>query len=187
MKLVDAIIETDKLRNMQYPSGKVLKYAMRYVRQNKQLFMQAVVASGSQKGVTYQVRLVFNGILSSDKRTRQCTMKYKDLDGSIYFIQKPTIEHHILTRCSCKDFQFMWHWWLGNKKALLGPRIPYVRKTTHYPEKNPDHIPGIDKHILTFIKKLISIRMLKADQRVKSYLARPKKSIDRYAKMTRRK
>ena len=57
MKLVDAIIETDKLRNMQYPSGKVLKYAMRYVRQNKQLFMQAVVASGSQKGVTYQVRL----------------------------------------------------------------------------------------------------------------------------------
>jgi intein/homing endonuclease len=101
MKLVDAIIETDKLRNMQYPSGKVLKYAMRYVRQNKQLFMQAVVASGSQKGVTYQVRLVFNGILSSDKRTRQCTMKYKDLDGSIYFIQKPTSEHHILTRCSC--------------------------------------------------------------------------------------
>ena len=137
MKLVDAIIETDKLRNMQYPSGKVLKYAMRYVRQNKQLFMQAVVASGSQKGVTYQVRLVFNGILSSDKRTRQCTMKYKDLDGSIYFIQKPTSEHHILTRCSCKDFQFMWHWWLGNKKALLGPRIPYQRKTTHYPEKNP--------------------------------------------------
>ena len=29
MKLVDAIIETDKLRNMQYPSGKVLKYGVR--------------------------------------------------------------------------------------------------------------------------------------------------------------
>lgn len=187
MKLVDAIIETDKLRNMQYPSGKVLKYAMRYVRQNKQLFMQAVVASGSQKGVTYQVRLVFNGILSSDKRTRLCTMKYKDLDGSIYFIQKPTSEHHILTRCGCQDFRFAHHWWLGNKKALLGPRIPYVRKTTTRPEVNPNHYTSICKHLLTFIKKLISIRMLKADQRVKSYLSRPKKSIDRFAKMTRRK
>lgn len=175
MKLRDAITETDKLRELQYPSGKVLRYAMRYIRPNKQLFIQAVVASGSVLGKTYQVRLVFNGLLSSDKRSRQCTLKYKDVDGSTYYIQKPTADHHIMTRCQCADYRFMWHWWLGDRKALLGPRIPYTRLTTHYPEKNPSEIPGICKHLLVLIKKLISVRFLRSDPTVLSYLNRPKK------------
>lgn len=179
MKLKDAIQETDKLRANQFPSGRVLKYAMRYIRSNKQLFIQAEVASGTDKNVKYQSRLVFNGIEWSPRRTKTCTVKYKDVDGSLIFLQKPTTDHHVLTRDSCQDFRFCWHWWIADRKALLGPRIPYTRKTTHYPEVNPQHYPGICKHILTLIKKLISVRFLKADSWTINYLNRPKKNPER--------
>lgn len=101
MKLKDAIQETDKLRANQFPSGRVLKYAMRYIRSNKQLFIQAEVASGTDKNVKYQSRLVFNGIEWSPRRTKTCTVKYKDVDGSLIFLQKPTTDHHVMTRDSC--------------------------------------------------------------------------------------
>lgn len=175
MKLKDVIKESEKYRDRQYVSGKVLKYAMRYIPSNKQLFIQAVIASASEKGKSYQVRLVFNGLTSSPKRTRLHTVKYKDLDGSIYFLEKPTKEHHIMTRCGCVDFRHSFHWYIGDKKFLLGPRIPYQRKTTHYPEKNPQHLTGICKHLLTLIRKLISVRFMKRDPYLLAYLDKPKK------------
>lgn len=70
-----------------------------------------------------------------------------------------TEENHMTVRCSCSSFRF----WFGiaNKKSrvLFGQHMKkYVpvpddqRQRPKQPPKNPDHIPGVCKHIIGLVK-----------------------------------
>ena len=181
MTLYDLVRTTETFRARQYKSGKVLEVKAKYLHWNKQLYIQAQVKSGTERNKTYKVQIVFNGIQSSPKRTRTHTMKYIDIDGSVIWIERADPRKHtVLTRCSnCPDFRFVGHWHIADKKALLGPRMPYQRVPgSTRPETNPDHIPTLCKHQLELIRRLMSgrVRLLKRDAYIASYLNRPKRN-----------
>lgn len=178
MKLVDAIKHTMSVRAAQYPSGKVVDLKVRYVHWNKQFYVQAKVRSASNPSKYYKTQIVFNGVKSSPKRTRQHTLKYIDIDGSVIWIERPNMNHNILTRDTCEDFRFMWHWELADRRALLGPRIPYTPVPgSNRPPKNPDEIPGICKHVLAVLKAMMGsrVRLLRRDTFLLEYLNRKRK------------
>lgn len=180
MTLFQLVKSTETFRARQYKSGKVLNVKVKYVHWNKQLYIQGEVKSGTERNKTYKVQIVFNGIQSSPKRTRQHTLKYIDIEGSTIWIERADPKkHNVLTRCSnCPDFRFVGHWYIADKKALLGPRIPYQKVPgSNRPSVNPDRIPTLCKHQLELLKRLMSgrVRLVKRDPYIVSYLNRPKR------------
>lgn len=79
--------------------------------------------------------------------------------GSFAVKQFDWLRQPVKVRCSCRDFYFRFAVW-NHKAGVLFGRIPpkYKRKTTTRPEVNPQHIPGICKHIQLAAKVLISSR-----------------------------
>ena len=73
------------------------------------------------------------------------------------FFMSPVSEgvNPVQIRCACPRFRFAFAHWDKQAKALLGPAFPtYIRKTQTRPEINPQHIPGVCKHILAFFDRL---------------------------------
>lgn len=64
-------------------------------------------------------------------------------------------DHNVKVRCSCLDFYFRFAVWNFNDNSIVGraPK-PYRRTTTTRPEANPDHVPGLCKHLLKLIEVL---------------------------------
>lgn len=126
--LYELVKYTETFRSRQYKSGKTLEVKVKYVPSNKQLYIQGYVQSGTDKRKRYKVQYVFNQLSWSEKRTRQHLMKYIDTDKKVYWIEKADPRKMtILTRCTCPDLRFVGMWYIADKKALLGPRIPYQR------------------------------------------------------------
>jgi hypothetical protein len=72
----------------------------------------------------------------------------------IYAEQMSDDRHPVQIRCECSDFRFAWMHALKLKDSLYGTEIPYVRKTTTRPPRNPQDIPGYCKHILDYLDVL---------------------------------
>lgn len=70
-------------------------------------------------------------------------------NGQMYWVHKLDKRRNPLTsRCSCRDEFFVWGIWKHNAGCLYGKKpMPYIRKTTTYPQRNPNHIVGICKHV----------------------------------------
>jgi hypothetical protein len=70
-------------------------------------------------------------------------------DDQMYWIHKfDRFRNPLTSRCSCADEFFTWAIWKYNAGCLYGPRPkPYIRKTTTYPERNPQHLIGCCKHV----------------------------------------
>jgi hypothetical protein len=67
----------------------------------------------------------------------------------------------IRVSCSCRDFYFTFARWDYYNNSLYGRnRKIYVRKTTTYPERNPDHIPGMCKHLINFLDVLANQNLI---------------------------
>lgn len=65
-------------------------------------------------------------------------------------------------RCQCPDFRFTYAHWDKQNRALSGPAFPaYQRKTQHMPERNPQHKPGVCKHIMGLWERLSRDGVLK--------------------------
>jgi hypothetical protein len=64
-------------------------------------------------------------------------------------------ENPAQVRCKCPDFRHTYAHWDKEQRALSGPRFPaYQRKTTWMPERNPEHKPGVCKHIMGLFERL---------------------------------
>lgn len=164
---------TDIVRKNQYPVGKVGALDFKFVARNKQLFVQAQARPSEGGAVPYRVSLVLSGINWSDVPSKEYPLKVGTAGGNIY-IEKPNCNtHSIQVRCSCPDDYFMWQFYNKQKKALLGPFKPYVRKTTHLPPRNPQKKPGLCKHALALVKVLMNNKLLAEDAKVREYLNRP--------------
>lgn len=58
-------------------------------------------------------------------------------------------------RCQCPDFRHTYAHWDKQERALSGPSFPaYQRKTTWMPERNPQHKPGVCKHLIGLFERL---------------------------------
>lgn len=52
--------------------------------------------------------------------------------------------------CSCPAFYFYFAWYNYETQSLFGEKPePYVRVTTSIPPKNPRHLPGVCKHLIS--------------------------------------
>jgi hypothetical protein len=93
------------------------------------------------------------GILSLTKDSILCVYNNK-----VWEVQKPNMyKTPCRVRCTCHDFYFTWGWWDYAIGCLAGPRPkPYRRKTSTYPERNPQHIPGLCKHIFNAASLMVS-------------------------------
>lgn len=87
-----------------------------------------------ERPVSYTQILEFNGI--------------EDPENAIPDLDKVLFK----CRCSCHNFYFMWGYWDKQHNALTGPgQKPYKRLTTTRPEVNPQHLPGMCKHIIRLV------------------------------------
>lgn len=57
---------------------------------------------------------------------------------------------------NCKDYYFTGSYWNFRNGCQWGPPAkPYIRKTTTYPERNPQHVPFMCKHIFFIFKNFM--------------------------------
>lgn len=164
---------TDIVRKNQYPVGKVGAVDFKFVPRNKQLYVSAQARPSEGVGSPYLVSLVFSGINWSDTPSPEFPLKVGTAHGIIYIEKLDCKKHSIQVRCSCPDDYFMWQYHNKQKKALLGPFKPYIRKTTTRPPVNPRQLPGLCKHSLGLVKVLMQNNLLATDQEVRAYLNRP--------------
>lgn len=113
----------------------------------------------TQKNVRHRVTILATDIdvLREDPQNSLKYFPFEDKDGK-YWIEKPDPRTtKVRIRCSCLDAYFTWTLWNYINDTAFGskPR-PYVRKTTYYPERNPNHYFGISKHEIWAIKFLES-------------------------------
>ena len=176
MTLEELMTRCEEVRPLQYPTGKAIDIKFSYNPDSQLLYMMGQVRSYSNSRVLYKVTLVFKHIKAQDKKSAKYPLQYAYKDGKTYYIEKPTVNHHIMTRCACPDFRHMWMWPNRPPKALYGKAIPYTRVPgSTRPPKNPDDIPGACKHIFEFLRKLIELNVIVPTPKVQAYLARKKR------------
>ena len=114
----------------------------------KSLLIQATCHGLTQDGVKHIINVQFSGIDFREEPVENAEMKELEYKGEKYYYKKPTLENEVTVRCSCLDYYFTWAFPNKKAKALFGA-LPkkYIRKTTTYPARNPDQVPGICKHI----------------------------------------
>lgn len=123
----------------------------------------------------WQQILHFPTVFASEKPIAGHEIPIKDSHGNIYYLPKLKGSTPVLVRCSCPDFRFSFMWEDYDVKSLSGRRISYERKTTTRPKRNPEHIPGICKHLMGVINRLVSIGVMTevqntVDVNMKGYL-----------------
>lgn len=140
------------------PVGRVEIHDATVNSRSKQLSFKGLVL-GSK---AYPILLVFNGIDFSDDPHPDYPLRIEQLKGIYIYAKHPSIsKSSCQLRCQCPDFYFTWQYYDKQVKALAGsPFKKYTRKTTTYPERNPDHLPGYCKHIEGFVKKLASNKFI---------------------------
>ena len=70
--------------------------------------------------------------------------------------------HSVQASCTCQDYIMTWAHWNKEEDSLYGPEKAYTRKTTTRPERNPEHAPGLCKHLMEFIDALRKRKIIAA-------------------------
>lgn len=83
-------------------------------------------------------------------------------DGKKYYIEPIALnDHNAKVRCNCLDFYHRFAHYNHTDKSIVGRApVPYQRKTTTRPEVNPDHVPGMCKHLLKTVAILQQRRLV---------------------------
>jgi hypothetical protein len=175
MKLIDLIKSTAGIRDKQYPIKKIGSLDVVYYRSNKQLYITAqAFPTNPNRHTPYRVNLVFSGINFAEEPGKDVVIPYYSKPNVIdCYIERPSFDSKVLARCNCEDYYFMWEYFNKRNSSLLGPHKNYVRKTTHYPPKNPDQAPGLCKHILGLIKLLDRNKFIQRNLTATDYLNTP--------------
>lgn len=102
------------------------------------------------------MRVVFAGADGPDNVT------FTASDNQEYHVQPIALmNHNVKVRCNCLDFYYRFATWNYNDNSIVGRApIPYQRKTQNHPEVNPDHVPGMCKHLLKLMDRLRSERLI---------------------------
>lgn len=88
-------------------------------------------------------------------------MMVEDSEGHKHIVEKPNLMYNdVQCRCSCESFRFSFAYADRMNRSMAGANFPaYHRKTPlpplGRPRRNPDHIPGVDKHLITAMDVLV--------------------------------
>lgn len=114
---------------------------------------KSVLVSLRAWGVTqaslHKITLLFHDVdirTDDPHSTDYFQIQYED---KMYWIHKfDKLRNPLTSRCSCADEFYTFSLWKYNAGCLYGPKPrAYRRKTTHYPERNPQHLVGCCKHV----------------------------------------
>ena len=81
-------------------------------------------------------------------------MMVEDAEGHKHIIERPKLmENDVQCRCSCESFRFSFAYSDRKNRVMIGEDFPiYQRKTPlppmGRPRRNPQQIPGVDKHLM---------------------------------------
>ena len=92
----------------------------------------------------------FNSEIHSKGKKYKPTIAFRNQDGNVVGNTK---RDDVVVRCTCMAYYFWFTWANLKAKCQFGsPAKPYQRKTpitdVRYPPKNPNHIPGVCKHLM---------------------------------------
>lgn len=106
-------------------------------------------AWGVTQASLHNITLLFSGVDIKTEDPQSTNYFQIQYDGKMYWIQKlDKFRHPLTSRCTCADEFFTFAWWKAQAGCLYGPRPrPYQRKTTTYPQRNPQHLIGCCKHV----------------------------------------
>jgi len=149
------IASTMKVRKNINPYKKVELLAVTPVQRTNQILVRGQ-ARGTAEQRLYELLIMFSGASFSETKDKDHPLKISLGSGAyIYMAKLSGSNTKVQVRCTCKDYYFMWQWWNKQESALFGGKFPtYKRKTDNYPERNPDHVPGVCKHVIGLSEKL---------------------------------
>lgn len=87
----------------------------------------------------------------------------QDLGGHPHSITPVVLNiNNVKVYCDCEDYQMRFaHYNIENNCHIGPPPAPYTRKTDTRPEANPNHVPGLCKHLLAVVSDLKQQKVLK--------------------------
>lgn len=126
----------------------MLKNVVPYVG-TKSLLMQFL-----HRGVTlpmlWQVDILWSGceFTNEDPKDSMNWMKIQCKEFQVWVKKINLSTNTLKCRCACPDEYFTWAWQGWQQGYLFGSKPKrYVRKTRHYPPRNPHNYAGMCKHI----------------------------------------
>lgn len=116
--------------------------------------------NGRPRLIRYKVQILFKNVYFSLYPHTLTPVEISIPGQELYVERFSKRKSEVQVRCECTDYKMTWAYWNDKNAAHYGNVEPYVRKTTTYPERNPQHVPGYCKHINNFIQLLITRRFL---------------------------
>lgn len=107
------------------------------------------VNSYTTPGVTYNVDLFFTPVtfVDEDDFKRISNVGRVKVDNLWYYFVKPANYTPIQVSCTCKNYVYTWAYYNAQKGSHFGP-LPKIEPPKGLrPPRNPEHIPGMCKHI----------------------------------------
>lgn len=148
----------DRLKHSHGTARTVKIVSVTPIQRTKSLIVKAEAYGSS----LYAVTLVLYDLAYQPTADKEHPIRTVDKLGNEAYIQQLKFSNaRVQVRCTCMDFRMTWAYYNKENKALSGPAFPkYVRKTTTRPERNPEHTPGLCKHVKTLVERLIQDRII---------------------------
>lgn len=122
------------------------------------------IKAESQGTKIYPLVMIFYNVDFSLEKDKSHPLLVRPLLGDSFFMQILSKSNNpVQLRCQCPFFRFAWSEENKATKALSGPVFSaYIQKTSRAPRPsvNPQHLPGVCKHLVGLINKLESTGML---------------------------
>lgn len=115
----------------------------------------------STNGNRYHQSIQFTNV-AFESQSSDTNVTFTGADGVEYNIVPIILmDHNVKVRCDCLDFYFRFANWNFSDKSIVGRApVPYHRKTLNHPEVNPNHTPGMCKHIIKIIEHMHQQQLL---------------------------
>ncbi len=137
---------------------KMILVPMRGQRDTGDLKVEAKVQSGQHE---YDATILFHGVIYEDQ-DRPDNISFMGPDKrEVHMVPIQLNRNNCEVRCTCLDFYFTFSKWNQSDKSLYGePPAPYIPKTNRAP-RNPQHKPGLCKHLIKVMQELKTERVVR--------------------------
>lgn len=128
-------------------------------KQSGQLIVKSIAKSGFK---AYEPTMVFENVQFEDEDSPQ-NITFRGVDGQDYHIRSISLHsNNVKVRCTCLDFRWRFAVQNQQRNALFGPGPGiYQRKIgSNRPPNNPQHVPGLCKHLLALAEELRNSRIV---------------------------
>lgn len=139
----------------QHATNEVRVDSLKYKPARGSGLLDIISTTTSDSGHKYQQQLQLRKVTYEDGDTPN-NDTFVGADGQRYSIQPvPLTSTTVGVSCSCADYIMRFAAYNIDNNCHVGPMPPrYVRKTTNRPPANPNHVPGMCKHLLKVVDDL---------------------------------